>query len=129
MSRILSECISEMPASFGDGLQGVCVPNAEIAAALGVPRAIVAEELRVRGLHICSGDVVIAGAIAMEVVACVSVGTESLRLLVARFQFHSLDGYGKRWRRLPTLAVFDVAGEFQFPSYWSHISPSELLTI
>ena len=117
---------------FVDGCAGLdqrAVRSPELAEQLGFEFAFLAQSVRVRTYSLLVGDMILAQAQAMEIVACVSNGV-SLFLIVSAFNRDSLvSGYGVKWRRLPTLSLFDLSADYVVASYWTYITENELLTI
>ena len=121
MSRLLLFCAA--------GLLGKRVDSPDIAAQLGLQRATLSESARIRSHSVFGGDVLFSGGRAMEVVACVSDGN-SIFLLVNELGRDCLvSGYGVKWCRLGSLSLFDVAAVYFCASYWTFLTPDEILTI
>ena len=129
---VLARAIQEqmcMPDVSSVRLLGACAPSAEIAKLLGASSAVVANGMHLGTHDISVNEVLICGASALQIQACVQAGG-AMELIVAKYQFLRAKGAGKLWTREPGLSVFSpINEEFQQLSFWTFESANLLLTL
>ena len=130
LARVLAENIhSAKHLSFGDDLVGTRAVSEDIAEALGLETATVAEQMRFRNYLIHVGDVLISHDRLIVVAACVQANA-SMRVLGQVYEYHSKFHYGLLWKTGAGIVHFCLQTfEFHMPAFWSHEPDDFLLTI
>lgn len=114
--------------AFSDRLEGPMCECPEIALALGVQRASIAETVRCRGIRIAVKDVVIIDGKAAIVKA--AVRTEAgFELLISTCQFVRKVGVAIVWQCNRDIVVFSPLQEFHLASYWNFESHDVMMVL
>ena len=128
-ARILDDTLKH-DSSFEDRLLGLPALSAEVAASMGVARALVARSMRVQGKTIAIDDVaVLQPDVAVFVAACVQADGE-LRVLAKPCALTMTETYSQVWTiddRIIWFLPSDFPG-WTTPSFWT-IDGNSLTTL
>ena len=130
LARVLAENIEAAKEfSFADELVGTRADSKDIADALEVETATVAEQMRFRNYSIHVGDVLVAQHRVVVVAACVQTNA-SLQVLGRVYEHQSKFHYGLLWKKGASIVHFcPQTHEFHIPAFWSFEPDDILLTI
>jgi len=120
LSRILSEAVEAMPASFlVNSLVGSTAVCAETAKIVGEVQCTISKSALCNGVIVSVGDVLLAMDMALKILLFFS-GTDGLvACIVQTYDYFAKLGTATKWNPCENSAIFDFSSSFTVAQYWS----------
>ena len=133
-ASVLARCMADQISAYDentfiDSLIGPRTESTDVAATLGVPQAIISENMQFEGKNVAVDDVIISGQRALLIRACV-FSTNGFELIVKPYTFWQKRHSATVYKPENGLDIYNFAdAKFHTPDYWTFEAAGTLLVI